>query len=146
MRADSFATIDHAVQVIDTALPRRTIRRNRAVRLIGDQRDCGAFQPDIVEDRAQLCKVADIRRIEHRHFNTVKAGGLDCPQDGDMFFLNMPRPEQHIHPDFHLVFLPLSKNQTAPKITNRITGMTEIVLNDTSAAWTRTSCIPALPA
>ena len=58
--------------MIDAALPRRCVRRNRAVRLIGDQRDGGAFQPDIIEDRAQLGKMADVRRIEDRDFDPVK--------------------------------------------------------------------------
>ena len=98
------------------------------MRLIRDQRDNGAFQPDVIEHAGQPAIVRLVRRIEHRHFDPVKAGRLERAQHGHMFLGHVPGPQQHVHADFHGVsLLRLAfESQTAPKMKNSATGITAI--------------------
>jgi hypothetical protein len=134
LRAKSFTAIDHAVQMIDCALPRSAICRDWAVRFIRNHRNRSALQTDVIKHPAEPLVVRGIGRIEHRHLNPVETRGLERLEHRHVFLGHMPGPQQQVHSNFHLVLLPLSKNQTAPKMKNRASGITEMVLNDTSAA------------
>jgi len=101
LRAQSLRAIDHPVQVIDPGCPRRGDRRDRAVRLIGNQCHDGTLQTQVIEHARQPAIVRDIGRIEHRHFHPVKSGLFQCLEHGHVVLGHVPGPQQQVHADFH---------------------------------------------
>ena len=71
---------------------------------IRDQCDCGAFQPDVVHDRAQFCVVSSVARVEYRYFYTVKARIFDRLQNRHIIFRDMTGPQEKVDSNFHYLF------------------------------------------
>ena len=144
LAAQRRGAFDRALEVVDGLLPRRRFGRDRAVRLVGDDRDGGALEPEVVERLGQLAVVADVADVEHRHFHAVEAGVLQRLEGRVMLLRDVTRPQQHVDSDFHsagstelarvIARERRSASQTAPKMKNRIQGTTAIAMNDFSAA------------
>ncbi len=71
------------------------------MRFVGDDRDDGALQSDVVEHPAQPAVVRGVRHIEHGHFDAVEAGLFQRSQHRQMLLGHMTGPEQQVHADLH---------------------------------------------